>query len=834
MSLRPALLLFALLALAPVPAEGLGVHYRITATINDKNGTITGRETISIHNDSRLALPAFWVHVYPNAFRDNTTDFAHDLARSGRFGFALAPASEHGSATVANVTAEPGHVFVDSTDRTEMIVVPDSSLANGESLTLSMGFTTRLPRPFGELGRKGRALLLAHWYPQLAAFHAGFKTWDAIGYHLYRHSESEPADYDVTLTLPADMAIATNGVSDDSSATGSLEWSRWPPGMRKGASVETKTLHFTASDVSDFALVAAPDLMLLVDSAAGANIRIFARYPVKSDWLGAAARVRDMVQTFAQWYGPPPFRQLTVVQADKLAPADYSYPGLIVFSQSSIPATRLFEQALCRQVALQWFGASSDLGPAVDAEIRYMELRHGKTNLIDQPLLSRLLSGFSAEYYHRLYDYVAATNGLLLQPWQQPRDAFEYGANNVSHAGLLFTALRKQMGADAFDSLMRTRPSPAVLQSTIANLQSTIPRGLWHDTKARKLAITPLFNLPSFDEYQLFYGPYAWYDAYHGFQLAGWAMGRRFIDTGPLRGSHQWTFTETYFTKLDDWHSSLWYQTPLYFITPRTRVVVRGDYSELTTEARVGFQQEFGRVFGKPNALAELNYRLVDMRSTRLRKPEAWDIARTADVRFQLTHNYETVRFLGHERVFLARGLAELGGNYDYWKLWLDQTHTFRLNRSAAIRLRAFAGAVIGSVPNQDQYYLSGGLTTNPDEPVSWSYQGISSGQEHWHYDGDCNLRGYSGRYLHDKYGWALNLYLQPIPQLQPFLDVGNIGASLDDPGLTHPVMDAGLRIKLGPLYADFPLWVSKPDPGQSSLAFRWMLGFRLSDLLGS
>jgi hypothetical protein len=44
--------------------------------------------------------------------------------------------------------------------------------------------------------------------------------------------------------------------------------------------------------------------------------------------------------------------------------------------------------------------------------------------------------------------------------------------------------------------------------------------------------------------------------------------------------------------------------------------------------------------------------------------------------------------------------------------------------------------------------------------------------------------------------------------------------------------MDAGVRLKLGPLYADFPLWrYSAGRPEESGFVFRWMLGLNLAGI---
>ncbi|MEO0051997.1 MAG: hypothetical protein ABIK11_05580, partial [candidate division WOR-3 bacterium] len=175
---------------------------------------------------------------------------------------------------------------------------------------------------------------------------------------------------------------------------------------------------------------------------------------------------------------------------------------------------------------------------------------------------------------------------------------------------------------------------------------------------------------------------------------------------------------------------------------------------------------------------------------------------------------------------------------YTYTRISLIENITITPVNLLPVSIRIFAGAVTGLVPLQEKFYLSGGLSYTPEEPVSWAYEGMASGQEHWHYDGDANCRGYYGLYRSGRFGWGVNIHLLPrtawrfsLSAIQPFLDFGNVADTLRLQVL-KPVFDAGVRLKLGPLYADFPFWKSTPEPGERHLAFRWSLGFKLSELI--
>ena len=351
----------------------------------------------------------------------------------------------------------------------------------------------------------------------------------------------------------------------------------------------------------------------------------------------------------------------------------------------------------------------------------------------------------------------------------------------------------------------------------------------WNNYWPRRVEVQPIFALPSLEAYQFFYGPYAWYDNYHGVQLGAWAQGRQFIASGPLHGRHMWTLSETYSTRINDWHTGASYITPLDFISRRLRVSFLGDYSLTAAGVRLSLLQEFGKAFGTPNGLVDFGYRFFDLRDLIGRDTLAWQEARTGEVRLRLIHNYGTGPVSGSQQVYLGRGLSAFGGEgrYRYWKASMEEACEVKLTRRCLLRLRIFAGAIQGSIPAQDQFYLSGGLQPTSSEPVSWGLKGMSSAQEHWHYDNDVNCRGFSGEYRHGEFAYGANCYVGVLPFVLPFFDFGNVAESLDAPGFGRPLMDAGLRLKLGPLYADFPFW-RYSDAAGHEFAFRWMLGLKL------
>jgi hypothetical protein len=837
-----------LLLFVAIGARAQPVDCTISARLDDLAGLIRGSETIRYRNLTPDTLGSLWLHLYPNAFRDRSTTYARELEAMGRFDFSLLREGDRGRITI-DWAESGGRVTLLSEAGTELGLFLNPPLAPGESVTISLGFHTKVPSRFGEPARNGRSFLLAHWYPEVASRNpdAG---WLLGGYHVFGHSPSAFAGYHVTLDVAADLNLAATGSLSDSQSSG-----------RRIHGIE-------ATNVSDLAVVAAPGLKRMSRSIAGTTITVLARSFANAEWSGALLTTADMILAMRQWSGPFPFAGLTIVDGSDIVPEDKSYPGLIIMATRPIPYTRLFEQALARQVALQWSACATGAdelsdpgiaqGPASYSEMRYMDEKYGRTSLVSNPLLNWLLAGLNSEYYNKLYYYLGASNKVLCDDPTECRDQVGFQAAFQSRPALILLAEEREVGRPTFDSLMRNwmsihsgaHPNRFDLKGHEIGLgelescpdtaadrcDSILPSRLGDHS----VTVRPIFALPSFTDYQIFYGPYAWLDTYHGLQLAAWAQGRQFFDAGPLRGRHQWSASQVYSTAISDWHSSINYQTPLTFLSDRLRVYVALDYSSrVESGAKLYLSQELGPVFRPPRTTIDFGYRLLALNDTSLRDPRAWDSVRTADIRLRIAHAYASRLFLGGAQVYVRNGMTALGSEFNYLRAGVEQSCTWRGLRPVDVTLRLFAGYVWGGVPKQDQFYLSGGLSSNSSEPVSWGYEGWTSGQERWHYDADVNCRGWAGEYLRGRAAYGINLEASVAKlgfvSLCPFSDIGNVlEDTMSTTSFLRPRIDAGVRLKLGPLYADFPFWRCQVGVGRHQFAFRWMLGLKLSGNLSS
>jgi hypothetical protein len=353
----------------------------------------------------------------------------------------------------------------------------------------------------------------------------------------------------------------------------------------------------------------------------------------------------------------------------------------------------------------------------------------------------------------------------------------------------------------------------------------------WNNFSPAKVEVRPLFDLPSFESYQLFYGPYAWFDLYHGLQIGPWLMGRRFVDYGPLHGAHQWLASVLYRTRLQDFQGNLTYSTPLTFVSDRLGFDMRANVSDVDAGVGADLTYRLGRVLGAPNGNVQLGYRFTQLRKLKYLDSLDFELDTIGLLAWSANYTHLSRNLQGKAGFRAALASTVLGGRGNYYRVNVEATEVWRMSRDVRLQARVFGGASGGSIPLQQQFFLSGSLEGTDAAPINWSYLGDLASQEHWHIDGDASMAGYIGQHVKGRYAGVLNLSLK-LPWVSPFFDIGNVGNS---PSALRPDrmrMDAGIRLNAGPVYAVFPIWVSPADGRTGrNFAFRWALGLNLNDI---
>ena len=299
--------------------------YRIDATLDPATSLLSGRETITYHNNSPDSLFYIWLQVEQNicspssvtnqlhqpplVFQDATFDFSCQ-------GFA-------GGGTMESLTVN-GKTATRTPFGTTMRVDLPEPLAPHSSAALDIKWHFTVP-PYGagRMGHDGTLYELGQWYPRVAVYD-DVKGWNHEPYIGAGEFYLEYGRFDVTVTLPASYIVAATGrllnpeqtltaaererlqravTSDTAIAIVTAAEAGKP--VTRPATSGTLTWRFTADSVRDFAFAAAPDFRWDASGYDGILIHTYYR-PSATLWPEANRMARHAVKYYSeQWLRYP-------------------------------------------------------------------------------------------------------------------------------------------------------------------------------------------------------------------------------------------------------------------------------------------------------------------------------------------------------------------------------------------------------------------------------------------------------------------------------------------------------------------------------------------------
>jgi len=318
------------------------VSYSINVSLDTDNHFLSGREKVFYRNNSPDTLRRFYMHLYPNAYREKVPQLVRDFMKGTMFFFVGLPESMRGWIDIDTLMVD-GKGLDFQVDGTILECELPEPLLPGDSITIDLSFREKIRRRVGRAGYMGRHYDIAQWYPKMVVY-------DRYGWHpdQLRMGEfyGEFATYDVSITLPEDYIIAATGepVEGDpgweraksetggamSGKAGSMMKRRHGSGAPKKENKpeKSKTVRFHAENVHDFALVADPTFVMEDTLYNGVRIMSFYRMWNRSWKDSVLARTVRTVKWLESIAGPFPYRLLYVV--DSPTRGGMEYPMLVM------------------------------------------------------------------------------------------------------------------------------------------------------------------------------------------------------------------------------------------------------------------------------------------------------------------------------------------------------------------------------------------------------------------------------------------------------------------------------------------------------------------------
>jgi hypothetical protein len=478
--------------------------YRIRAALDTGAQTISGSETIHYVNHSPDSLSFVWVQIEQNIFLKNSITYQLNqppLHFAGGAVFDFTGKGFTGGITIERFTAA-GRDLARTEDGTMMRVELPAPLAPDAAIDFEVAWHFPVP-PYGggRMGRIGSRLYeIGQWYPRMVVYD-DVHGWNPLPYIGAGEFYLEYGDFDVTLTLPAGFVVAATGTVQNPAEV-------WSAAMRQRleqatsaanrvqvitaaeatanghrTTTGTKTWHFAATNVRDFAWAASPDFRW--DASAWNGVQINTLYrPGAAPWEEANRMARFTIQHFSETWGQYPWPQATTVEG---LVEGMEYPML-----TFVPSIDKREDqfwVLMHEFGHEWFPMTvgSD-------ERRYPWMDEGFNTFIDYGAAEGYFSGtaYGDTVRRELLtaDRVSAIPGNEQPLIDKPVEQRDLAWAAYEKPALMLTILRDHvLGRATFERAMREyvrrwrfkHPQPADFFRTMANVSGRDLDWFWRE-----------------------------------------------------------------------------------------------------------------------------------------------------------------------------------------------------------------------------------------------------------------------------------------------------------------------------------------------------------------
>lgn len=487
------------------------VAYTIQATLNDTAHTLSAYEEVVYVNNSPHTLDHIYFHLWPNAYKNNSTALAKQLLWQGKTDLYFSKPEERGY--IDSLDFKVNGEKISWTYDAEHIDICKLQLAKalrpGDSIVISTPFFVKIPdAKFSRLGHTWQAYYMTQWYPKPAVFDR--HGWHPMPYLDQGEFYSEFGSFDVRITLPENYYLAATGDRIDAdeemaqlrrrveetrrylSDSSFSESNRFPPSAKKN-----KTVRFVQVWVHDFAWFADKRFYVMQSDAelphSHRTVTTWAFFtPANARlWQKAVDYVGSATVFYSQMLGDYPYRHVTAVDGSIMAGGGMEYPNITVIGAAA-NAIEL-DMTIAHEVGHNWFYgilASNERDqPFMDEglnsyyEQRYLREKYPRHKFAAMMGLDTSLKLFNLHKvplwkYHELSFYSAYRSGKD-QPINLKSEEFtsaNYGNVVYSKSALVMDYLADVMGRESFDAAMQeyyrnnrfTHPEPANLMEVLS------------------------------------------------------------------------------------------------------------------------------------------------------------------------------------------------------------------------------------------------------------------------------------------------------------------------------------------------------------------------------
>lgn len=463
------------------------VNYTISVKLDDVKHELSADESIEYINNSPNELSFIYMHLWPNAYKDNSTELAKQKLANGETNFYYSKEEDRGYIDMIDfkVDGKPvkWELLKDSIDICKMYL--NEPLKSGARITITTPFHVKIPSgAFSRLGHIGQSYQVTQWYPKPAVYDRN--GWNYMPYLNQGEFYSEFGSFDVSITLPRNYVLGATGdmvdgeqelawLNDKVHETEAIESYDSQDLDFPKSDAETKTLRFKQSNVHDFAWFCDKRYHVLK----GEIITPHTKHKVTTWvmftnaegnlWKNSIQYMNDAIYYYSLWNGDYPYNHCTAVDGTISAGGGMEYPNITVIGSSG--SDFQLDVVITHEVGHNWFygmlGSNERVHPWMDEgmnsanELRYVETKYPKRKLIGD-FSSSVGKAFDIAKYGHTFQYYITYKLAAAKNEDQPIELPAYDYTELNYGGIvysktaiIFDYLRKYIGAGKYDAAMQ-------------------------------------------------------------------------------------------------------------------------------------------------------------------------------------------------------------------------------------------------------------------------------------------------------------------------------------------------------------------------------------------
>ena len=290
--------------------------------------TLDGEMIATVQNHSDTELDNICFHLYPNAFREGSSESVVSLANYNR---AYYNGKSYGKVTIEAVKGFDFEIV--GADENILKVKLSAPIAPYEGVSIPIEFSVTLPEVNHRFGIGENTINFGNCYPMLCVRQNG--EFDMRGYHSNGDPfYSEVANFNAEIAFPSTFKMASTGKVVSSEQEDGYSF-----------------VKVSAHNVRDFMFVLGEDFKVIKANVGQTEISYY-YYSDQSPEKSLETSVKA-VETFNEIFGEYPYETLSVVEAS-FVHGGMEFPNLVLISDD-LPNYETYTTVIIHEIAHQWW-----------------------------------------------------------------------------------------------------------------------------------------------------------------------------------------------------------------------------------------------------------------------------------------------------------------------------------------------------------------------------------------------------------------------------------------------------------------------------------------------